>query len=103
MSRYRLPTRDEIAVFVGWDNPLQTFFVQAYLNYNQENEELVLNLGTLYNLFPDIDKFEVALKENNFHLDTYFYNVLLDDYLDRTDPTPLQQWVNKMFEDLNNK
>lgn len=98
MSRYRLQTNDEFAVFAGWDNPLQTFFVQKYENYDQENEEIVFDVGMRYNQIANIDDLESVLKDNGIHLDTYFYNVLFDDYLDRIEPTPLQKNVNSMFE-----
>ncbi len=56
MSRYEIPARDpNLHVFVGWDNPLKTFFAQVIRpapiyddEHDDENEDdtMVLWVGT---------------------------------------------------------
>jgi len=105
MSRYTLKIEDSTRVFVGWDNPLQTFFVQKYLNYNQPDEELILDFGNHFKEMISLDYLVNYLWRQGYDLSDYLYNSLWDDWANKTEPTPLQKKMNEFFDsfDKNNK
>jgi hypothetical protein len=103
MSRYALKTYDESTIFVGWDNPMQTFFFQKYINYDQENEELLINFGSEFQQIPTLANLEVFALNQDYRLDKKLIENLYDDFEQRTEPTLLQKNMNKIFTDLKIK
>ena len=97
MSRYHIDTQDEFDIFVGWDNPLQTFFYQKYSGYNTKNEKLLDEIGTSYHAIPDVDQLYKLIKVFGYELTDGQLSMLSGDFDNRTESTPLQKMINQMF------
>ena len=105
MSRYYLEIKKETeeTVFVGWDNPLQTFFVQVFMGYDTAEEELVLEMGSRFKQIPTFAHFTELLNLMGYNLEAWLTEYLESDFLHKTEPTPLQKKVNSMFEEVSKK
>lgn len=57
MSRHQIPARDpNHEVFVGWDHPMQTFFVQVYdKRLKDTDDELIVWRGTKLRDLYEVD------------------------------------------------
>ena len=103
MSRYKLFSKDDFTVFVGWDNPLQTFFFQKYKYYDKKNEKIIKDMGTNFNKIPNIFEFDRILGLYSCYLDTFTYDNLIRDFNNRTESTVLQKRINTMFGQVKNE
>ena len=101
MSRHRIAERPR-EVIVGWDPPLQTFFLQVCDSENDDEEEVVLWLGMTSGEIRSVVDLEAAL-ETHAELT---HGAVLTPELRRTleaeqavspPPTPLQQWAIRIF------
>lgn len=63
MSRYRL-SEDPLEIVVGWDTPLQTFFLQILDPAKDEEEEIILWLGMRPSELPTITDLDRALDDH---------------------------------------
>ena len=97
MSRYLFEVNGDDRVYIGWDNPLQTFFFQKFINYDKPEEEIVIEKGLDYKEIPTLNQLVEFMWYNKYDLGDYWYNVLFDDLADRTEPTPLQKRMNEFF------
>jgi hypothetical protein len=97
MSRYTLSIEDDVRVFIGWDNPLQTFFFQKYLDYDGENEVIEIEAGLHYEELPNLNAIKEFASKNGYPLNDAWATVLLRDYNQRTGLTPLQERMRKVF------
>jgi len=97
MSRYLFEVNGGDRVYIGWDNPLQTFFFQKFINYDKEDEEIVIEKGLDYEEIPSLPFLCEFMEVHKYGLDQYWYQVLFDDFVNRTEPTPLQKRLNEMF------
>lgn len=64
MSRYVIPAHDpRFEVVIGWDNPLETFFCQAFDTMADEDDETscVLWEGTTFRSIPTLDTLQARL------------------------------------------
>jgi hypothetical protein len=94
MSRYRIPAQDPaLTVIVGWDNPLVTFFAQAFdPSIEDEAEADLLWIGTALREIPTVAALQDQLNG---------WATIPPDIVDRltrdqqaaTLPTPLQRWA----------
>ena len=63
MSRHELtPKQDGLVVAVGWDNPLQTFFAQVLREQEDDDDSILLWLGTATREYPTPDSLVAPLK-----------------------------------------
>jgi hypothetical protein len=97
MSRHKIDTQDNFSVFVGWDNPMQTFFYQKYSDYDTKKEKIVDDVGTSYKALPTIKQLVALLKVFGYEMTVGQLSKLEEDYNNRTEPTPLQKMINDMF------
>jgi hypothetical protein len=120
-SRYYL-SKKPVEIVVGWDNPLQTFFLQAYhpSKIEDEDDTIILWLGRPTKLLPRITDLEVALENDLkaalklycnkiptlrtygedlpvFSLTQELRQHLEEDKAKSAPPTELQQILVKMF------
>lgn len=98
MSRHILKSDSNIITFVGWDNPLQTFFAQTYKNYNQPEEELIWWVGDKFSEFSTPGKFVQKLEQSGFEIAYGVYELLKKDFSERKELSPLQQFMKEMFD-----
>jgi hypothetical protein len=100
MSRYLLSADGDTRLYAGWDNPLQTFFVQKYINYDKDNEEIVLEIGSRFKQCATLNNLEIFLLNNGYRLTEDFCERLYQDFESKHEPTPLQSWANDFFEGI---
>jgi hypothetical protein len=100
MSRYILQIKDNQRVFIGWDNPLQTFFAQTFTDFDTPNEELVWCIGETYGAIPTPVLFVQKLEREGFEVPYDMYEFLITDYANRTELTPLQKNMKSFFENF---
>lgn len=93
MSRYPIP-HEVFAITVGWDNPLQTFFVQVRRPATAAGAEDtdVLWVGTAPQALLSVESVRHALQPYAV-LPRAIAAALQRDLDDRTAPTPLQRRV----------
>jgi len=102
MSRYSLSPKPEFAhceVFVGWDNPLGTFFLQVLDEQEEEGKKEIAWKGIRPNEITTIDQLK-QLVEGFAELTPNIVTQLWDDWNGRTEPTPLQKFFRKNIEQL---
>jgi hypothetical protein len=101
MSRHRLV--DDLEVFVGWDPPLQTFFLQVfYPTAEDEDEVLLLSLGEEPGEMPELAHLESALASNaglvsNAVLTPDLRQALEEEKATSPEPSALQRWAIDLF------
>lgn len=100
MSRHVLKAEDNKTTFVGWDNPLQTFFAQTFKYFDSPEEELIWNIGEDYEAFSTPGKFVQRLEQEGFEVPYALYEQLKADFAERRELTPLQKHMKEMFEDF---
>ncbi len=104
MSRYRL-SEHPLEIVVGWDPPLQTFFLQILDPAKDEEEEIVLWLGMSPGELPAITDLDRALADHaaltsGVALPTELRRRLEEERADSSQPTELQQRVIEMFRQV---
>ncbi len=63
MSRHELtPKQDGFVVVVGWDSPLQTFFAQVLQEQGDDDDSILLWLGTATRECPTPDSLVAPLQ-----------------------------------------
>lgn len=95
MSRIKLPKEDVIQphhdIFVGWDNPLETFFAQVYdMTILDEDFQLIEWVGTGRKEVFDMSALCV-LMEPWCNINNDIRAQLMRDWSERREPTVLQQ------------
>ncbi|MCI0389685.1 MAG: hypothetical protein MOB07_13115 [Acidobacteria bacterium] len=105
MSRH-LIARHPIGVVVGWDPPLQTYFLQIIDPSKPEEEELVLLIGAAPCELPTVESLSAALESHaalasHVALTPEFQQTLEEEKANSPQPTALQQWVIKTFAPRN--
>ena len=102
MSRYKMFDPSDCYVVVGWDNPLQTFFVQQYVNLDAYNEDVTKAwLGCTPSEIPTIERLEEVMTQLGCSLPVDIRNGLEKDYANRTEPTPLQKMMQSLLGDID--
>ena len=98
MSRYRIPSKDKThETYVGWDNPLQTYFAQV-IDENVDKEWVIFWVGGVPGEVSTVHSLEESLKEYaDIPLD--IKEKLQVDFNKRTEPTPLQKLGMKLFKE----
>jgi hypothetical protein len=109
MPQYTFRGKEEyIGIVVGWDNPLETFFVQVWdersrsqLELDDEEEVydegvLCLWAGTWQGEIPDLDSL-VQLVEPHGQIPDEILERLRMDFESRRPPAPLQRYVGKLL------
>ena len=101
MSRYNIPSQNPaLTIIVGWDNPLQTFFAQAFdPSVEDEAEADLLWIGTAFQEIPTVAALQAQLTG---------WAIIPPDIVDRlirdqqaaTPPTPLQRWALQLLYDV---
>jgi hypothetical protein len=97
MSRYEF-TDGDVNFTVGWDVPLQTFFIQIY---NDEGE-VTTWLGTHPGEIPTMDKLMDELYGRMIMPSDMVLNLLEEESKSNEKPTALQQYVNSIFKEVEN-
>ena len=99
MSRHRIPSKDpNHTVVIGWDAPLQTFFLQVDRAVAAENDdddsdpESILNEGNRYRQHPTLDKL-IALVTPYAIVPEATKLQLADDKANSTKPSTLQMAI----------
>lgn len=118
-------SKKPIAIAVGWDNPQQSYFVNAYISPENdcEDDKIILWIGTpATKMLPNITDLEKALENDlqaainaycasqpalkeygedleasDFKLSPKLRRQLEKDKATSDPPTPLQQWAARMF------
>jgi hypothetical protein len=102
MSRHCIAT-EPFEIVVGWDTPLQTFFLEFFevAKDNDEEDKILLWLGTQPGELPTVADLESALASDaltsHVELTPKLRQQLEADKTKSTEPTVLQQWVIKIF------
>ena len=100
MSRYTIPAFDPAhRLIVGWDAPLQTYFVQVFVptQNNDDGEECIeLWEGTDVESLPWLTHL-VRVMRHYGTLPVEIAQQLVTDKLRSTKPTPLQQRMQHML------
>jgi hypothetical protein len=93
MSRYSFPAQDPgLTVIVGWDNPLTTFFAQAFdPSVEDEAEADLLWIGTAPREIPTVAALQAQLT-GWATIPPAIVACLTRDQQAATPPTPLQRW-----------
>jgi hypothetical protein len=94
MSRYRITAQNPaLTVIVGWDNPLQTFFAQAFdPSVEDEAEADLLWIGTALQDIPTVAALQAQLT-GWATIPPAIVARLTGDQQAATPPTPLQRWA----------
>jgi hypothetical protein len=95
MSRHCIAT-EPFEIVVGWDPPLQTFFLQILDLTRDEEQEIVLWLGTRPGELPTVADLEAALA-SHATLTPELRQTLEEEKARSTKPTALQRLVIEMF------
>jgi len=100
MSRYRIPAQDPaLTVIVGWDNPLVTFFAQAFdPSIEDEAEADLLWIGTTLREIPTVAALQAQLADWAT-IPPDIVARLTRDQQTATLPTPLQRWALQLVYD----
>ena len=98
MSRYRLPAQNPaLTVVVGWDNPLQTFFAQAFdPSVEDEAEADLLWIGTAFQEISTVAALQAQLTGWAI-IPPAIADCLTRDQQAATPPTPLQRWALQLL------
>jgi len=101
MSRHRIAEKPR-KVIVGWDPPLQTFFLQVCDSENDDEEEVVLWLGGISGEIRTVADLEAALSSHaeltaGAALTPELRRTLEAEQAASPPPTPLQQWAIRIF------
>ena len=102
MSRYRLlSARRDHETIVGWDNPLQTFFVYVRdtTTTEEEDDRFVFEKGQRRQEIPTVTELARAVKPYAL-FPSSVQEALIKDYTERTRPTPLQEHMIAMGEQM---
>jgi hypothetical protein len=98
MSRVQIPdnfTKGGLEVFVGWDNPLETFFGQVYDRSKPEAEQIIYWIGLQVGEIPTVSELDDRMK-NFCTIPETIAAELVDAKRDRTEPTPLQRFMREL-------
>ena len=98
MSRYTIPAQDPaLSIIVGWDNPLQTFFAQAFdPSVEDEADADLLWIGTALQEIPTVAALQVQLAGWAI-IPPAIVAHLIRDQQAATLPTPLQRWALQLL------
>lgn len=106
MSRIQIPENDVSNsfhdVFVGWDNPLRTFFGQVYDSSADDDEQLIEWIGTDREEIFDLTTL-CTLLEPYCTVNNEIRAELMANWTARTEPTPLQQMMPVSKYHLRNR
>ena len=100
MSRYQLSATDgNHEVIVGWDNPLETYFINVRDTRTTEDEDdrFVLQRGNCRQEIPTVTDL-IPLVSPYASVPEKVALALSRDYAERTRPTPLQERMIAMME-----
>jgi hypothetical protein len=94
MSRYNIPSQNPaLTIIIGWDNPLQTFFAQAFdPSVEDEAEVDLLWIGTTAQEIPTVAALQTQLT-GWATIPPAIVDRLTRDQQAATPPTPLQRWA----------
>ena len=94
MSRYSVPAQDPVlTVIVGWDNPLATFFAQAFNPAIEDEAEAdLLWIGTAFQEISTVAALQAQLT-GWASIPPDVVERLTRDQQAATLPTPLQRWA----------
>ena len=94
MSRYNIPSQNPaLTIIIGWDNPLQTFFAQAFdPSVEDEAEADLLWIGTALQEIPTVAALQAQLT-GWATIPPTIVDRLMRDQQAATLPTPLQRWA----------
>jgi hypothetical protein len=95
MSRHHVTT-EPFEIVVGWDPPLQTFFLQILDLTRDEEQEIFLWLGRQPGELPTVADLEAALA-SHATLTPELRQTLEEEKARSTKPTALQRLVIEMF------
>ncbi len=100
MSRYSIPAQHPgLTIIVGWDNPLVTFFAQAFdPSVEDEAEADLLWIGTALREIPTVAALQAQLADWAT-IPPAIVERLTRDQQAATLPTPLQRWALQLLYD----
>jgi len=95
MSSYNIE-HEKYDIIVGWDNPLQTFFGNVFID--DEEGDVIFSCGDSHNEVPEVMDL-VAKMRPYCEIPDWMVYKLVEDYTNRTEPTAFQkQMVNLVKE-----
>lgn len=98
MSRYVFEGPQHDMFVVGWDNPMQTFFVQYYKDYEGDVD---WETGQEFEKFTNLVEFAAMVRNKTGRdIPDEIKKNLAFDYVSRTAPTALQTKINNLFKDI---
>jgi hypothetical protein len=99
MSRYKISaTQDNHEVFVGWDAPMTTFFIQVFdRGISDPDEQLVVWIGDDVSI-PTLQRLQ-DIVANHATIPTEIVEQLQADYDRAWSPSPLQQQHRRFIND----
>lgn len=101
MSRYYIPADSaKYTVVLGFDNPLQTYFVQVTDTEKEQNDEddcIVFWEGCHPSEITDIETLESKVKTYLKDIPAHIKTRLKKEYEERTEPSELQKMATKLF------
>lgn len=101
MSRYVVQKNSELEIVVGYDNPLQTFFIQVIdvvKDKADEDDCIKFWAGVTPGEINDIQTLEQTLKPYLENLSPDIKERLRQDYETRQPLTPLQKLATRLYE-----
>jgi len=99
MSRYRIPSKNaKHNVYIGWDNPMQTFFAQVTDPTLDEEHQMVFWTGGMPEEVGSVETLQESLKPYADIPEDVKGN-LVRDHGARTEPTPLQKLSARLFKE----
>ena len=100
MSRYNISLQQPgLTVIVGWDNPLQTLFAQVCdPSREDEGDAYLLWIGTAPGAISTVAALQAQLS-GWATIPPAILDRLIREQQTATPPTPLQQWVLRLFHD----
>jgi hypothetical protein len=105
MSRYRLSV-EPLEIVVGWDPPLQTFFLQILDPAKDEEEEIIHWVGKRHGELPTVADLDRALGDHaaltsGVALSPELRRLLDEEKTDSAQPTEFQQRVIEIFRQVS--
>ena len=97
MSRYLVKKTLDSELYVGWDNPMNTFFCQYFDTENEFEDNLVWQMGRTFGEYCDLEKFVEALADINIIILEESMKKLQYDKDNSKPRSQLQDSINQLF------
>jgi len=100
MSRYKIDS-DKYLIYVGYDQPLRTFFATVEsLDLPEDENSLLLWVGTSYDEIKSVDGLQQSIADYG-SLSSQILQNLEADSKQSFNPTPLQRSTENLFSTID--